>query len=115
MFNCTSQRFVELREQLSNIEKGELQLNTFVAIKLAHDLNKATNLTKNLYGADVLVTYDLIKELLTYESRMHGLNLTHSQDKDYIYVSYDFFLPLHIITIFVYFVEYRSFKQCRFD
>ncbi|XP_049823743.1 protocadherin-like wing polarity protein stan isoform X2 [Aethina tumida] len=85
MFNCTSQRFVELRDQLSNIEKGELQLNTFVAIKLAHDLNKATNLTKNLYGADVLVTYDLIKELLTYESRMHGLNLTHSQDKDYIY------------------------------
>ncbi|KAG5887440.1 hypothetical protein JTB14_003292 [Gonioctena quinquepunctata] len=84
MFNCTSERFLELREQLSNIEKGELQLNTFVSIKLAYDLNKATNLTKELYGADVLITYDLVKELLNYESRVRGLNLTHSQDKDYI-------------------------------
>lgn len=69
------------------IEDGELQLNTFVAIKLASDLQKATNLTINLYGADVLVTYDLIEELLKYESKVHGLNLTHSQDKDYINVN----------------------------
>lgn len=72
--------------QLGLIEDGELQLNTFVAIKLASDLQKATNLTANLYGADVLVTYDLIQELLKYESKVHGLNLTHSQDKDYISV-----------------------------
>lgn len=85
LFNCTSERFVELRQQLSHIEKGELQINTFVAIKLMSDLYKATNLTQNLYGADVLVTFDLIKELLNYESGMHGLNLTHSQDKDYIH------------------------------
>ncbi|XP_050305133.1 protocadherin-like wing polarity protein stan isoform X2 [Anthonomus grandis grandis] len=84
MFNCTSERFLELREQLAKIEIGELSLNTFVAIKLAHDLKKATNATRELYGADVLISYDLIKELLNYESRVHGLNLTHSQDKDYI-------------------------------
>ncbi|KAK9696737.1 Laminin G domain [Popillia japonica] len=84
LFNCTSDRFAELRTQLALIEDGELQLNTFVAIKLASDLQKATNLTINLYGADVLVTYDLIEELLKYESKVHGLNLTHSQDKDYI-------------------------------
>ncbi|KAL1494818.1 hypothetical protein ABEB36_010350 [Hypothenemus hampei] len=84
LFNCTSNAFVELRDQLANIETGELSLNTFVAIKLAHDLQKATNRTKDLYGADVLISYDLIKELLNYESRVHGLNLTHSQDKDYI-------------------------------
>lgn len=70
--------------QLANIEKGKLQVNTFVAIKLANDLQKATNKTKELYGADVLVVYDLIKELLLYESKAQGLNLTHSQDKHYI-------------------------------
>lgn len=70
---------------MANIEKSELQINTFVAIKLAHDLQKATNSTKELYGADVLVTYDLIEELLLYESRVQGLNLTHSQDKNYIH------------------------------
>ncbi|XP_074026257.1 protocadherin-like wing polarity protein stan isoform X2 [Leptinotarsa decemlineata] len=84
MFNCTSERFVELREQLSNIEKGELQLNTFVSIKLAYDLYRATNLTKDLYGADILISYELMKELLNYEFKVNGLNLTHSQDKDYI-------------------------------
>lgn len=71
--------------QLANIEKGKLQINTFVAIKLAHDLQKATNSTQWLYGADVLIVYDLIKELLFYESKVQGLNLTHSQDKNYIH------------------------------
>lgn len=102
MFNCTSDRFVELREELSNIEKGELQLNTFVAIKLAYDLYKATNLTTNLYGADVLVTYDLIKELLNYEMRMNGLNLTHSQDKDYIHVSLCAFFTFNFYSVRFY-------------
>lgn len=50
-------------------------------------MQKATNMTQNLYGADVLVSYDLIQELLKHESEMNGLNLTHSQDKDYISVS----------------------------
>lgn len=106
MFNCTSDRFVDLRTQvivtvhlnefmvignhlqLSLIETGELQLNTFVAIQLALDLRKATNLTHDLYGADVLITYDLITALLKYEATLFGLNLTHSQDKDYIAVSF---------------------------
>lgn len=128
MFNCTSDRFVDLRTQVSHtknslyfnkiqklqilsliimkvfvlkqflvlqlslIESGELQLNTFVAIKLASDLRKATNLTLNLYGADVLITYDLITALLKYEATLFGLNLTHSQDKDYISVSSNIFL-----------------------
>lgn len=59
-------------------------MNSFVAIKLADDLSKATNLTKDLYGADVLISFELIRELLNYESRVYGLSLTHSQDKDYI-------------------------------
>lgn len=74
---------------MSLIEKGELHLNSFVAIRLAADLYKATNLTQNLYGADVLVTYDLMQELLKHEFQMNGLNLTHSQDKDYVNVSKD--------------------------
>lgn len=59
-----------------------------MAIKLATDLHKATNFTQNLYGADVLISYDLIQELLKHEFGMNGLNLTHSQDKDYVAVSF---------------------------
>nr|XP_022918571.1 protocadherin-like wing polarity protein stan isoform X2 [Onthophagus taurus] len=85
LFNCTSEKFVELRTQLSLIEQDQLQLNSFVSIKLSSDLHKATNLTLDLYGADVLVTYDLIKKLLKEELNATGLNLTHSQDKDFIH------------------------------
>lgn len=63
---------------------GKVQINTFVAIKLASELAKAINKTEKLYGADVLVTYDIVKALILYESRVQGLNLTHSQDKNYI-------------------------------
>ncbi|XP_017787025.1 PREDICTED: protocadherin-like wing polarity protein stan isoform X1 [Nicrophorus vespilloides] len=84
LFNCTSEKFVELRVKLSAIEKETDRINTFDAINLASDLHKATNHTSNLYGADVLITNDLIMELLKHESQVHGLNLTHSQDKDYI-------------------------------
>ncbi|XP_037826241.1 protocadherin-like wing polarity protein stan isoform X1 [Lucilia sericata] len=41
MFNCTSEPFVELRKQLSQLEKMELELNSFVAIKTAENLQKA--------------------------------------------------------------------------
>ncbi|XP_030388378.1 protocadherin-like wing polarity protein stan [Scaptodrosophila lebanonensis] len=41
MFNCTSDPFVELRRQLSQLEKFELELNSFVAIKLAENLQNA--------------------------------------------------------------------------
>lgn len=92
---------------MSLIETGELQLNTFVAIKLASDLRKATNLTQNLYGADVLITYDLMTALLKYEATLFGLNLTHSQDKDYISVSHLFLLISNKKTL-LFFAEHRS-------
>ncbi|KAL5289018.1 CELSR2 family protein [Megaselia abdita] len=35
MFNCTSEPFIELRKQLSQMEKGELELNSFISVELA--------------------------------------------------------------------------------
>ncbi|CRK90013.1 CLUMA_CG003735, isoform A [Clunio marinus] len=130
MFNCTSEPFLELRKQLSLMEQGELQLNTFVSVKMASDLQFATNAVGNskngrikedeyseyslessflsrsafwnedveleyliegknvnadrLYGADLLITEGILHELIGYEIMQSGLNLSHSQDKDYI-------------------------------
>lgn len=84
LFNCTSEAFVELRHQLAALEAQELSLNTYIAIKMAVDLHKATNVTKAMYGADILVAESLLVALLNYEQDLSGLNLTHSQDKDYI-------------------------------
>ncbi|XP_033247045.1 protocadherin-like wing polarity protein stan isoform X1 [Drosophila miranda] len=41
MYNCTSEPFVELRRQLSQLERLELELNSFVAIKMAEQLQRA--------------------------------------------------------------------------
>jgi cadherin EGF LAG seven-pass G-type receptor 1 len=128
MFNCTSDPFWDLRKQLSAMEQGELQLNTFVSVKMAADLQRATNAIGNskisnekysdfslehsfmsrnklrnldndfesfidfdyplqqdrLYGADLLITEGILHELIGYEVMQSGLNLSHSQDKDYI-------------------------------
>uniref|UniRef100_A0A2A4J5X8 Protocadherin-like wing polarity protein stan n=1 Tax=Heliothis virescens TaxID=7102 RepID=A0A2A4J5X8_HELVI len=84
MFNCTTSTFYQLRKQLSKIETGELSMNTFVGVRLAADLTSACDNTAKLYGADVLVAEGILLELLQYEMRQAGLNLTHSQDKDYV-------------------------------
>ncbi|KAJ0179731.1 hypothetical protein K1T71_004322 [Dendrolimus kikuchii] len=84
MFNCTTSTFYQLRKQFQKIETGELSVNTFVGVRLAADLATACANAPQLYGADILVTEGIILELIQYELRQGGLNLTHSQDKDYV-------------------------------
>ncbi|XP_045488378.1 protocadherin-like wing polarity protein stan isoform X3 [Pieris rapae] len=84
MFNCTTSTFYQLRKQLHKIETGELTMNTFVGVRLAEDLSAACTNTQHLYGADILVAEGILLELVQYELRQAGLNLTHSQDKDYV-------------------------------
>jgi cadherin EGF LAG seven-pass G-type receptor 1 len=72
--------------QLGQLETGDLHVTTFVAVKVASDLRRATNLTAVLHGADLLISQELLRELMRYEHGERGLNLTHSQDKDYIQV-----------------------------
>ena len=69
------------------IDTNSLKINTFVAKKLANDLNVATKEVEKLYGMDIFVTYRLVAHVLEYENRQTGLNLTHSQDKNFIQVS----------------------------
>ncbi|XP_041976162.1 protocadherin-like wing polarity protein stan isoform X2 [Aricia agestis] len=84
LFNCTSAPFYQLRKQLQKIESGELTLNTFVGVRIAEELAGACASSARLYGADVLLAARLLLELLRHEMRQGGLNLTHSQDKDYV-------------------------------
>uniref|UniRef100_A0AAG5D0U0 Protocadherin-like wing polarity protein stan n=1 Tax=Anopheles atroparvus TaxID=41427 RepID=A0AAG5D0U0_ANOAO len=41
MFNCTSEAFLDLRKQLSQIEVDGLELNTFISVKVAATLQQA--------------------------------------------------------------------------
>lgn len=84
LFNCTSEAFIEQRHQLAALETNELSLNTYIAVKMAVELHKAVNATGTMYGADLLVAESLLTALVKYEESLAGLNLTHSQDKDYV-------------------------------
>ena len=72
--------------QLVDLESEGLQMNTFVAIETADSIKKACNNSDSLYGADILIAEQIIQRLLNYEKSQSGLNLTHSQDKDYMQV-----------------------------
>nr|CAD7455893.1 unnamed protein product [Timema tahoe] len=75
---------VEISPELGQLEGGDLHVTTFVAVKVAADLRRATNKTEELHGSDVLISQQLLQELMSFEGGEKGLNLTHSQDKDYI-------------------------------
>ncbi|XP_033222286.1 protocadherin-like wing polarity protein stan isoform X3 [Belonocnema kinseyi] len=84
LFNCTSEVFIRQREKLADMEAGLKTLHTYEAVQTAMDLHYAVNVTRDMYGADVLVAESLLTMLLRYEESLEGLNLTHSQDKDYV-------------------------------
>ncbi|KAF8796749.1 Cadherin EGF LAG seven-pass G-type receptor 2 like protein [Argiope bruennichi] len=84
LFKCTSETFLELADQLAVIERDKLPLSTYFAVKISSDLRLATNLTKNLYGSDILIVDRMLYHVLKYETEQGGLNLTHRQDKDFI-------------------------------
>ena len=75
--------------QLESLESptDPLRVNTFLAKKLTADLNTATQEVHPLYGADIMVAARLITHVLKHENAQTGLNLTHSQDKNFIHVS----------------------------
>uniref|UniRef100_T1K1W7 Uncharacterized protein n=1 Tax=Tetranychus urticae TaxID=32264 RepID=T1K1W7_TETUR len=84
LFECTSNSFIELADQLVLLEKEKFPLTTYLAIKFSHDLKVAINSTKELYGSDVLISYGILNHLLQYELNQKGLNLTHKQDRYYL-------------------------------
>lgn len=48
MFNCTSEPFIDLRKQLSHLESGELELNSFISVKMASSLQNACDVVGNV-------------------------------------------------------------------
>lgn len=72
---------------MNGLETKSIKVTTFVAVNGANSLHKAVNSTRFLHGSDVLIGQQLLQHLLSHEGSLSGLNLTHSQDKDYILVS----------------------------
>lgn len=67
-----------------------MEINTFVAKSLMTRLNDAaravTSSPGRLHENDVDVSARIITQVLQYEARQTGLNLTHTQDRNFIQV-----------------------------
>lgn len=71
------------------MERQQLEINTFVAKSIMFHLNEATNATLYpavLHDNDIDVTSRLVIHVLRYESLQSGLNLTHTQDRNFVQV-----------------------------
>lgn len=64
MFNCTSEPFIDLRKQLAHLESGELELNSFISVKIASSLQNACDVVGNI-GVQVKEEEDKIVTLTT--------------------------------------------------
>jgi cadherin EGF LAG seven-pass G-type receptor 1 len=87
MSDCTSTVFLELQNQLSAIERKRLEINTYIAKTTVLQLKEAMYAAQapmTLHENDVDITARLIVNILRYESHQTGLNLTHTQDRNFI-------------------------------
>ena len=76
--------------QLMAMETKQLEINTFVAKNFMSRLNDATRAVSSLVGRlhknDIDISARIITRVLKYEARQTGLNLTHTQDRNFIQV-----------------------------
>jgi len=84
LFECTSNIFTDLTDQLLLLDQDKFSLTTYLSIKIANDLKTAINRTKNLYGNDAMIIYRLLYHLIVHEIQQSGLNLTHKQDRYFL-------------------------------
>lgn len=80
MFNCTSEPFIELRKQLSQLENYDLLLNSFVSVKLIADLQLAAE-TVGRTNNEVI---DGHSDVFSYGSERR-LKSVSTLSKEYIY------------------------------
>lgn len=65
MFNCTSEQFIDLRKRLSQLEKHELELNSFISVKMASALQHATEVVGNSHADTAICTNPDFKTKVT--------------------------------------------------
>ncbi|XP_025106932.1 cadherin EGF LAG seven-pass G-type receptor 2-like isoform X2 [Pomacea canaliculata] len=82
LFNCTSDNFTRLTQQLDDFKNGII--SPYIADLAIELLKNATNTTYPLYGGDIVMTLEFIREVLDYENQQTGLGLVSQQYRDFV-------------------------------
>ncbi|CAD5116988.1 DgyrCDS5822 [Dimorphilus gyrociliatus] len=80
---CMSTVLIPLSEELTKLEEDNLILNTFVVKSLIKEVEIASRLIREFYANDIEILGGILISVLKYESSQSGLNLTHTQDRNF--------------------------------
>ena len=84
LFNCTHREMLPLFQDLTQLQAADITMNSYLALKTARHLYDLTQEVEQLHGADILIISRLLTEILTFENKQIGFNLSHKQERDFI-------------------------------
>ncbi|XP_039617017.1 cadherin EGF LAG seven-pass G-type receptor 1 isoform X2 [Polypterus senegalus] len=83
LFNCTTITFSELKTMNEKMFRNETKMDGDKSLNIAKILRNATKHTDRFYGNDVKTAYQLLMQILQYESKQQGFDLAATKDVDF--------------------------------
>ncbi|RXM27960.1 Cadherin EGF LAG seven-pass G-type receptor 1 [Acipenser ruthenus] len=83
LFNCTTLTFSELKTMNEKMHRNETNMAGDKSMNIAELLQNATMHTDVFYGNDVKTAYQLISQVLEYESKQQGFDLAATRDAEF--------------------------------
>ncbi|MGH0127324.1 UNVERIFIED_CONTAM: hypothetical protein FKN15_036694 [Acipenser sinensis] len=83
LFNCTTLTFSELKTMNEKMHRNETNMDGDKSMNIAELLQNATMHTDVFYGNDVKTAYQLISQVLEYESKQQGFDLAATRDAEF--------------------------------
>ncbi|XP_015253021.1 PREDICTED: cadherin EGF LAG seven-pass G-type receptor 1 isoform X2 [Cyprinodon variegatus] len=80
LFNCTTETLSSLKKMNEELRRNSFKMNSEQSKDIVRLLHSATNKKPHFYGNDVKMASQLLNQVLKYESRQSGLNLTAMKD-----------------------------------
>ncbi|XP_023807886.1 cadherin EGF LAG seven-pass G-type receptor 1 isoform X2 [Oryzias latipes] len=83
LFNCTTDTFSHLRKLVDVLRRNVSRMDSEHSKKILRLLRDATDNTPHYYGNDVKTAALLLNQVLQYESRQSGFDLTATKDAEF--------------------------------
>ncbi|XP_053719186.1 cadherin EGF LAG seven-pass G-type receptor 1 isoform X1 [Synchiropus splendidus] len=83
LFNCTTASFAPLKKLNEELHRDSSRMDSERSKAIVRLLQSATNTTTHYYGNDVKTAAQLLNQVLSYESRQAGFNLSATKDAEF--------------------------------
>ncbi|XP_029969262.1 cadherin EGF LAG seven-pass G-type receptor 1 isoform X2 [Salarias fasciatus] len=83
LFNCTTVTFTHLKKMNEDLRRNSSRMDGELSKAIVRSLHSATNDTPHYFGNDVKMAGQLLNDVLQYESRQEGFDLTAMRDAEF--------------------------------